>query len=628
MNLFSLGTRILGLLIAAGLPAFYSASFVSSEPASPPVRALPPVTVVRDHSILKSPAGEEVTKPSVQSLPNGRVLLQYEKTDDGGTKGRFFRISRDGSKTFSPEENVNEIGGSKEEVTGTGIVLLERGLAATRVSDANIYIRVRADHDSRWTPPVRINDQLGTLVAALSVKHTPGGDLYSVWIDNRKGFPLTYFSRSEDGGRSWSPNAPVEFDFREGNQANPRLVIGAGGRVLVFWEDWRDRRTLVDIRYAYSDDGGRHWTAGGRINDDDAFVWQIDLSVASSGSRIYVAFSDFRDPGEVGDNDWNIYYAVSENNGTTFGSNRRLNDVTDGIDKNPSLAVDPDGRIFCAWRTGRRTIFGDIAVSYSPDGGNSWAPSSILTADSDSREIPVVYISVLDRQTLVASWREDSHGRTIYRHATISTVRGDRPLTPLRNGRPVRTPLTISTGQPLYSEDFSDPATRWDRSEGVWLNVEGSLMGVAAGKPGYFVAFAPVAEPESYVLEGRFKLDPVSHFLANIYLRADPAGRRHYVIANRFRSGSWISLKDDDVPLGTSLIGGDLLDQERFPFQRDRWYSFRIAVTPAQIDYFVDGRLMLSARTPDGLSPDWFGIGGQHSSPSYFDDIKLYPLER
>ena len=44
----------------------------------------------------------------------------------------------------------------------------------------------------------------------------------------------------------------------------------------------------------------------------------MDPSVAADASNIYVAFGDFREKGAEDDNDWNIYFARSEDNGSTW----------------------------------------------------------------------------------------------------------------------------------------------------------------------------------------------------------------------------------------------------------------------------------------------------------------------
>lgn len=608
------------------MPAFYTASSVASESSPAPV---PEFEQIR--SSEESPFPEFVSrtvrsKAGLQSLPSGRILLHYPNIGKGELRSGYFRLSSDGGSTYSPEEAIEPHRGPAGTYLSPSPVLLERGVATLSFRDSNIYVRYRADRDRNWAVTAQVNDELSSVVGSVSLKQGPGGEIYCTWIDDRKGFPLVFFSSSVDGGKSWAPNKPVEFDFREGDQGNPHLAIGAGGRVLVFWEDWRDRKTLLDIRYAYSDDRGMHWIPGGKVNDDGLHVWQIDLNVASAGENIYVAFSDFRDPGEEGDNDWNIYFASSDDNGKTFGANRRLNDVTEGIDKHPRLAVTFSGKLFCAWRTGRNTLFGEPAVAYSYDNGQSWSPSKVLVSRDSAEVVGINIVQHSDRELWV-TWREDGFGtrESAGRSVSLAAQAEGAPLIKKAGERPA--PLELRTGDVLFSDDFESGKTGWREASGLWLNVRGSYMGTAPGKDPYFVSYAPFQEPESYVLEGRFLLDPVAHYISSIYLRTGDSGKRHFVISSQFRAGSWISIKDDDRETGLHRIGGRLLDEERFPFGRNKWYRFRVVVTPEQIDYYVEGRRILGVLTGGALAPGSVGLGGYTSSPTYFDDIRVYSIK-
>jgi hypothetical protein len=152
-------------------------------------------------------------------------------------------------------------------------------------------------------------------------------------------------------------------------------------------------------------------------------------------------------------------------------------------------------------------------------------------------------------------------------------------------------------------------------------------MGVAPGVQEVYSIFARFNEPESYVLQGRFKLDPVEHMMAYLYFRADPADRQYYVIGNGFRTGVSLSLKEDQSPpvgVGPFRLDGRPLAQRRFPFQNNRWYELTLVVTPARVDYYVDGRWVLSYQGRLELPPGRIGIGGFSSAPTYFDNLVVY----
>ncbi len=561
-----------------------------------------------------------------------RLLVQYEKHEMVGRKmlGVFFKISTDGGASFGPERTLPESPARQDTFTWKNIAFIKGGLAvvwASRGSRVNLFYARSDAEGASWSEPSQLNDEQDSANHFGGFIHSSEDVVHCLWEDWRRGFPMIFSSASHDGGRTWSPNKPVEYDFREGEQVTPRLVAGASGRLLAFWADSRDRQTLKDIRCSYSDDGGRHWSPSQKINDDNEHVWQEQPRVVARGDHIYVAFDDFREPGEQGDNDWNVYFTSSQDNGVTWSKNIRVNDVQEGVDINAVLNVDERGDLYCVWRSGRESILGQVYFTHSSDGGKSWS-RAIKVDDGVEMLLRSPYGElVLLGENLLCSWKEDDEVFSAW-------------LEPLREPAPAGAPtpepqrptlIPFDEGDELFVDDFSDAgAPRWRPATGVWMVTDGAYMGVEPGaKHVFFSSFAGLKEPESYVMRGRFKLDPVDHRMANLYFRADRAGSKYYVIGHGFRTGVCLSLKEVDLPHTVFMgfvIEGRALAQRRFPFQHNRWYEFRLVVTPEQIDYYVDGRSMLTYKGPLKLPPGSIGLGGVGSAPTYFDDIAVHEL--
>jgi hypothetical protein len=557
------------------------------------------------------------------------LLVAYSKLNrqDGKNLGNFFRVSTDGGSSFGPEQKA----------PGGALRFVEGGLTAVSTTAAaggsNITHRRSFDGGANWTGPTQINDEEGSVRWGFGggfsfVQPTPN-DAYCLWTDRRRGFISLFSSASHDGGLTWSANQAVEYDFREGEQSAPKLLTGADGRLIAIWIDWRDRQTLADIRSSYSDDGGRHWSASLRINDDSEHVWQIAPTAVAMDNKVFVAFQDFRDAGEEGDNDWNIYFARSEDNGATWMKNVRMNDIQQGEDAGPSLSVDESGTLHCAWKTGRYSIFGDVALSHSTDGGRTWTASVVL---SESRELmirqPHAAVPV-SKGRLLCEWGEAGFDSSKTRLAWLEPLVGpaDTPATRAVDPGDERDSVKAPPrGEIVFSDDFSaGNVERWQAASGVWTVVDGALMGVEPAAPSPFAIYGRMEEPDRYVVSGRFKLDSVAHHVADLYFRWAPGGKKYYQITNQFRFGVWMGLRDGDprAPVSGSQLASRPLVQRRFPFQNSRWYEFVLAVAPERVDYFVDGRLMLSHTQPLRLPPGRFGIGGAGQAPTYFDDIVI-----
>ena len=564
----------------------------------------------------------EFTVTFATSDGDRRLLVGYSKLDRHNNEylGSFFSISTDEGASFGPERD-----------SPGGIHFVEGGLAAAKTATSagggtNIFYTRSYNDGETWTEPVQINDEQGSVQfgfgGGLSFVQPSQADVYFLWTDRRRGFLSLFSSASHDGGRTWVPNQVVEYDFREGEQTAPLLLTGARGRLIAIWIDWRSRQTLADIRSAYSDDGGQHWSASQKINDDSEHVWQIAPVAVVRGNRVCVAFQDFREPGEEGDNDWNIYFARSDDNGKTWTKNVRVNDVQEGQDSSAGLLVDEAGTLYCTWRTCRRSLLGHVAFSYSTDQGQSWSRSTLVDESAEMlfREPVLPPVALGDK--LLCSWHETSFDSVKSRFAWLKPSLGPTPIESGAGRPPIeeREAPGDVRGNVLFADDFSSESSRrWQPTSGVWMVVDGVYMGVEPASQGGFSSFADFKEPQSYILRGKFKLDPVNHYRANIYFRSDPARGTYYAITNEFRAGVWLSIKDNAKP--RTFLVGRALAERRFPFQNNRWYQFTLIVAPERVDYFVDGRLMVRSTSPLRLPAGAIGVGGGGPAPSYFDDL-------
>jgi len=561
---------------------------------------------------------------------DGSFLVQYTKKDkvSGPGKGRFFRVSKNAGEKFGREYKLPEsYFGSFDQSFGIEFHFLNDSIAATIRKGGDVFFTKQGNLLGEWDDPVRINDETGINPINLQMQQTENGNIISLWADRRSGVETLFSSYLLDGGKTWSPNKAIEHDFHNAKQQNPILVLGANGRLHAFWQDWRDQKTLVDIRYSFSDDHGESWSPSVKINDDSEAVWQLDPSVIVSGNTILITFQDFREKGTDDDRDWNVYYSRSSDNGETWEKNKRLNDVKIGRQEMPRLGADKAGNIFCIWATAQDTIFQQIAFSYSSDDGNSWSPSIILT-DRDNKTIKGnLFLRVFSENKLIAGWSEESYAgsRRVFSQIERSSESISQAQIESKPQVSVN-PIDSTAGKVLFEDNFyKGSEEKWEIADGVWSVINEEYVGVIP-EIRNFVSYARLKEPKRYVFKGRFKLDKTSHMNADIYFRTSADGLRHYVIKNRFRHGSWLSIKNNDLPNGLSVLGGTPLEEKPFSFRSDRWYEFKLVVSSNQIDYYIDEKLFISHAGATTLSEGKIGIGGWATSPAYFDDISLSEL--
>ncbi|HET8701514.1 MAG TPA: sialidase family protein [Nitrococcus sp.] len=194
------------------------------------------------------------------------------------------------------------------------------------------------------------------------------GRLWLVWaVDGH-----VYVQRSADRGERFSApvavNAtaePMEAGGASG-ELRPQIAVDAAGTVYVAWTRKLSKRYSGEIRFSRSDDGGRHFSPPVTVNDDRTVTSHAFVVLGiGAGDRVYLAWLDGRDrlAAEAAgrpDAGSALYYAVSRDGGRSFQPNRRLAAATCECCR-IALAMDPVGRPVLLWRG----IYGDQIRDHS-----------------------------------------------------------------------------------------------------------------------------------------------------------------------------------------------------------------------------------------------------------------------
>jgi len=110
--------------------------------------------------------------------------------------------------------------------------------------------------------------------------------LYCVWSDDREGHWEVYFSKSTDGGESWSSNQRLS---SSGVDTWSTALEARHDTLLVVWEDYRDGASSLYKKVSF--DGGGNWSA------DHAEVTTSGIStnpdLAYGEGRYYMVWQDY-----------------------------------------------------------------------------------------------------------------------------------------------------------------------------------------------------------------------------------------------------------------------------------------------------------------------------------------------
>lgn len=254
-----------------------------------------------------------------------------------------------------------------------------------------------------------------------------GGRVWVAWEDARDGELQNrniYLNRSEDGGETWlADDLPLDDD--PGGAAmslGPELAVAEEG-VYLTWFDGRDG--AYDILLRASTDGGATWGGGPvRVDSDVAgAAWSgWPRLVAGAGGRVVVAWEDTRGGGT------DIYAARSTDHGATFAEDARLDGDAPGAADSfrPRIAADGEA-VFVTWHDEREGDARDVYLAWSDDFGGRWEEAIRAEADApglfDSVNADVAASS--GRAQVV--WQDDrSGGYDVYHRVFDVEARGWR----------------------------------------------------------------------------------------------------------------------------------------------------------------------------------------------------------
>ncbi len=285
--------------------------------------------------------------PDVAFGPDGTLYVLYvELQGQGNTPARLWlATSSDGGRsigvpvqvagelTFQPRLAVDPEG------TVHVVWLQAADVALNRLVGQAVVVASRSTDGGRsFSAPVPVSDPARERVGAASPVIATDGDLvvlYEDFKDDRRDFEglegppvegpfALVVTRSEDGGRSFSPGVELESAIVPTKRflvflpEHPSIAAGPDGVLYAAWHSATHGDDDVFVRR--SDDGGTTWTTAVRVNDnamgDGTHQYLPRVSVAPGG-RVDVLFYDRRlDPAANVMTD--AFLATSDDRGASF----------------------------------------------------------------------------------------------------------------------------------------------------------------------------------------------------------------------------------------------------------------------------------------------------------------------
>lgn len=232
------------------------------------------------------------------------------------------------------------------------------------------YFSKSMDGGESWSAPVSIanSDQSDSIFPTLALDHD--GNLITAWLnygDNKK--LDIHFAKSTDGGESWSNSVKVNDDSRTMEWADlvyptPSLVVDGNGTLMLAWTD--NRNDHLDIYFARSEDGGQSWLQPNvRINHHELNDQVTPWLTVGENNAVYAVWADERDGTSK------VYFAKSSDGGLNWSHSDLVNPPSDMSTQHDPRVVVSEGDIYVAWRKGRNEN-SNLLLARSSDEGQSW----------------------------------------------------------------------------------------------------------------------------------------------------------------------------------------------------------------------------------------------------------------
>ncbi|HYS72523.1 MAG TPA: sialidase family protein [Thermoplasmata archaeon] len=186
---------------------------------------------------------------------------------------------------------------------------------------------------------------------------------------------------SDNGGATWKKPFVNPQDSPSSNVLGTVIETAANGTVYVVWWDF----SRSNIYFDWSSDRGTTWHTDKRVNDRDGSAsgggWQLSIPAMNVDQNSGAIYVAWPD---VRNGNLDIYMSGSTDGGLTWSANNRINDDSDSTTQYMvDLAIDSHGTVHAAWEDERSGAW-NIYYSNSTDGGATWAANLRVSSEDTS----------------------------------------------------------------------------------------------------------------------------------------------------------------------------------------------------------------------------------------------------
>ena len=329
-------------------------------------------------------------------------------------------------------------------------------------NNQSIYLQSSTDSGNTFTAPVLVNAIPETVAASNEsrpkIKVDTKGNIYLTWVQmlDKKYSSYVRFSRSTDGGKTFTTPITINDNLEVIRHRFDSLAVGKNGEIFIAWLDARNIEAAkkagkelkgLSLYYRTSTDGGKHFSPNKSVADGACECCRVDSAVASDNTPVVVwrhifdggirdhalvKFKNWHTPDTIqrmSRENWQIdacphhgpavaiaasgkihgvwfsnapsqqglFYSNSNDNGKTFSP--AINFAKEGASHPHVLAVNK--QVFIVWQTfdGKNS---QAFVMKSTDEGKTWTTPELIAQTTESADEPFL---VSDGKKAYLSWQ-------------------------------------------------------------------------------------------------------------------------------------------------------------------------------------------------------------------------------
>ena len=311
--------------------------------------------------------------PQIAAIGNN-VYVTWQDDETPGNADIFFAASNNNGTSFSTPINLSNNTGSSGQPQ---IAVSDNNVYVTWIDNtpgnADIFFAASNNNGTSFSTPINLSNNIGTSFSPQIA--TLGNNVYVTWRDNTPGNDDIFFAASNNNGTSFG--TPINLSNNTGSSFSPQIAA-IGNNVYVTWGDITPGN--ADILFAASNNNGTSFSTP--INLSNNTGSSFSPQIAAIGNNVYVTWID-NTPGNA-----DIFFAASNNNGTSFSTPINLSNNTGGS-FNPQIAASGNNNVYVTWEDdtpGNIDIFVitnaqpfGIPINMSNNPGNSLEPQIVAS---------------------------------------------------------------------------------------------------------------------------------------------------------------------------------------------------------------------------------------------------------